>query len=69
MKEVTLKISGMRCKSCAILIEEELLEKVGKVLVSFEKGQAKIEFDPKEISEAQIRKAITSLGYKVEGKI
>jgi len=65
MEQMTLRISGMHCKSCAILIEEELKEKVGKVIVSFEKGRAQIEFDPGKISEKDIRKAIKSLGYGV----
>lgn len=66
MKEIALRIKGMHCNSCVILIEEELKEKVGKVLVNLEKGLAVIEFDPEEISEKQIKKAITDLGYRVE---
>jgi copper chaperone CopZ len=66
MKEITLSVSGMHCKSCAILIEEELKERVGSVLVSFEKGTARIEFDNEKITEKQIKKAIVDLGYGVK---
>ena len=60
-----INISGMHCPSCAMLIEEELQDKVNEVKVDLKKGKAFLDFDEKKISKQTIKKIIESLGYKV----
>ena len=69
MKKITLQISGMTCHSCAMLIENELEDKLkgGKVSVSFVSEKADVEYDEKKISEKEIIDTITKLGYGVRG--
>lgn len=64
MKKEKLKITGMHCKSCAMLIEESLND-IG-VKVHFEKDTANVEFDEKKTDLEKIRKIIKDEGYGVE---
>ncbi len=64
MKKV-LKIEGMHCKSCAILINSELEDIGVKSNIDYKSGKAEIEFDEDKISENQIKDAIKKEGYKV----
>ncbi len=68
--KTSIKISGMHCKSCKILIEEVLSEIEGVVSsnVDFKKGEAVIEHT-KEVGMEKIKKEIESLGdYKILGR-
>lgn len=64
MKKETLKVTGMHCKSCAMLIEETLSD--NGVKVYFNKDQATVEYDEKKISSEKIKKLIKDDGYGVE---
>jgi len=64
MKILTLKISGMHCKSCAMLIEDSLKD-LG-VKTSFKGDVLSASFDEKKISESEIKKAIKKEGYGVK---
>jgi len=66
MNKITLRISGMRCASCAILIEEDLSDKVKNIFVDYKKGTAEIEFDPDKISLGEIEGIIADLGYEAK---
>ncbi len=59
----TYKIKGMHCNSCCLLIENELKDRVNSVKASYKDGKAEIEFDPKKISEKEIKEKIEKLGY------
>ena len=63
--EKTLQISGMHCTACAAKIEGKLgkLKGVQGVSVNFATGKAVIHG---EVEEAELKKAINDLGYKVE---
>jgi copper chaperone CopZ len=61
----TVKINGMHCPSCAFLIEGELEDIGVKSTVSYQKGEAVVEFDEKKVKEEQINTAIRTAGYKV----
>ncbi len=65
--KIELKINGMHCGSCAMLIKEELAETDGiaSAEVSFESKAAVIEFDENLTSENAISKQINELGYEV----
>ena len=64
--KINLKIKGMHCKSCKMLIEDALDDLDVKSEVDSEKGTAAIEFDESKITEEKIKKAIEKEGYKVE---
>lgn len=61
-----IPIKGMHCRSCELLIEEELLKITGihKVNVSEKKGIAEI-FYKGAVQEIHIRNAISSSGYSI----
>lgn len=64
MKKLKLKIDGIHCKSCILLIKDALSEiGVNKSEISLY-GDAEIDFDDK-ISESKVIEAIKSQGYKV----
>jgi copper chaperone len=64
--KINLKIKGMHCKSCKMLIEDALDDLGVKSNVDNEKGTATIEFNESNITEEKIKKAIEKEGYKVE---
>lgn len=65
MKKINLKISGMHCKSCEVLISDALLEAgAKKVAVDSKKSIATIEFD-ESLSEEKIKQIIRKEGYQV----
>jgi len=61
-----IPIQGMHCRSCEILIEEELLKikNIKKVNVSEKSGTAEIYYD-NEFPDKNIENAVTSCGYKI----
>lgn len=65
MKE-TLKVKGMHCKSCEILIKEELEELEGvQATPDYEKEIISIEFDGTHKTLEKIKQKIKEEGYKV----
>jgi len=68
MKKI-FKIKGMHCNSCAQRIEEVLKEKVNKIIVSYSKEQAEINFDENKISEKEIKDKIIEAGYEIKEDI
>ena len=62
-----IKISGMHCATCAINIEESLLQirEVSKVQVNFGTDTAHVEFDPQKVSITELEKAVKDVGYDV----
>jgi len=67
IREVSLKISGMRCASCAATVEKELRKLVGvkSASVNFATERASVEYDPLVLSIFDLRKAVQKAGYKV----
>lgn len=66
--EITLKITGMHCQSCALNIDNTLeeLEGVFASQTNFAKGSVVANIDAEKVSLAKMKKAIESLGYSVE---
>ena len=60
-------IDGMTCESCEEHVTHEILqlEGIGTVNVSYDKGNAVVEFDKNKTSEDEITKAINATGYTV----
>lgn len=67
MKNLNLKVEGMHCKSCEILIKDELEEAGAKeVQVSASRGTVSASIDEKKLSEAKVKQLIEKEGYKVK---
>ncbi|PIR66940.1 MAG: heavy metal transport/detoxification protein [Parcubacteria group bacterium CG10_big_fil_rev_8_21_14_0_10_36_14] len=66
-EKIKIKIEGLHCESCKVLIETELgaREGVKAVSVDYATGQCDLEFDDAKISQERIFKAIEKLNYKV----
>lgn len=65
MEKVVLKIKGMHCKSCEMLISDELDTHGVKSKISWELGQGIFEFDPKKVSLKNIKNIIKKEGYDI----
>jgi P-type Cu2+ transporter len=66
-KDAFLRIDGMHCSSCEILIER-MAEKVDGILSatsSYATSTAKIVYDPEVIGEVDLPSALQSIGYQV----
>jgi len=63
-----LKVDGMHCKSCEMLIKDALEETEGirKAEPSQAKGSVSVEYDEKKIDEPMIKKIIKEQGYEVK---
>ncbi len=72
-KYIIVPIKGMHCRSCEILVEEELknLKNVSSVDVSHKTGDAKIFYDNDVPNKNDIEKLIVKSGYSVgrDGKL
>jgi copper chaperone CopZ len=65
--EVLFTIEGMTCSSCEIHVDRTIreLDGIGRIEVSYEKGNALVAFDPDMVDEDEIIEAINSTGYMV----
>jgi len=69
MKNATIKVNGMHCRSCEMLIVDSLNDLgIGKVEVSHQKGEVKVEFDESKVTLEQIKDAIKKEGYKIKNE-
>lgn len=61
------KIRGMSCSSCEEEVKHEVnkLNGITKITVSYEKGQAEIQFDSTKTNLTEVINSINSTGYKV----
>ena len=68
MKTTKIKTSGMRCPSCAMLIEMNVSDLLGVDSVKAEHGggMTTVSFDPSQIDEARIAQEIRNAGYEAE---
>lgn len=66
MDILKLKIRGMHCTSCAFDIDGELEDTQGvrESSTNYAKSEAKVVFDPKEISQERIIQIINKVGYQ-----
>jgi copper chaperone CopZ len=67
MKDIELKLKGMHCKSCVMLVNEALIDIKGvkSANAELEKSNVKISFDDNLVKEKQLIDAIEKEGYKV----
>ena len=66
MAELRLKLEGMHCASCALLIEEELeeLDGVDEAQASYPRQRALVRFDESRVEAPAILGTIAELGYR-----
>ena len=66
-EEITLKLSGLHCSSCAISIDNALEEVDGvyEASTSFAKSTARVRFDPDKTNLQVLKSAIQGAGYQV----
>ncbi len=71
IQTIEFKISGMTCIGCAEHVNHEVNNLIGivKSIVSYENGNALVQFDNSKTTATQIETAINSTGYIVTGKI
>jgi copper chaperone CopZ len=67
MKTVTYVVKGFSCVTCAVGLDTMLGKQKGIVWSksSYPDGIAKIQFDAKEVTEAQIKAFISEMGFTV----
>ncbi len=65
--QVEFRVSGMSCASCVVNIESVLGEMPGvdRVDVSFGTERASVDFDPNQVTPAQLQAAAADAGYKL----
>src|SRR5690242_2819639 len=68
-KTATIRVQGMHCKICSASVAKALKATPGveRVTVSFEKGEAVIQYDDQKVTVAKLREVINSAGYKAVG--
>ena len=67
MTDLTLKITGMSCGGCVRSVTGVLqaLPDVSAVDVALEPGEARVSFDPDQVSPAQLAAAVEDAGFEV----
>jgi len=68
MKDISFNVKGMHCKSCEVLITDELeeIKDVTIIHISSNEGIVKISYDETKNSEEDLKKVIMSVGdYEV----
>lgn len=65
MDEVTIKVEGMSCGGCVRNVTGVLkaLPGVADAAVSLESAQARVTFDPAQVSVAALREAVEAAGF------
>lgn len=66
-RKITMKIDGMECPNCAMILER-IEDKVKGVILaeaSYHKAQMVVEYNENLVSEEQIRAEVVRLGYQV----
>lgn len=67
MKTITIPIKGMHCRSCELLIEDELktIPGITKAVASQKKACALIDYNSSELKVEEISEAIAKAGFKL----
>jgi copper ion binding protein len=70
IQTVNFDVKGMTCASCEQHVTHAVneLDGIVNIVASFEKANAKVEFDNSKTTKEDIEKAINSTGYKVINK-
>lgn len=65
MAEATIKVEGMSCGGCVRSVTEALKAQpgVGNAEVSLEMAQARIDYDPTQVSVERLRRVVEDAGF------
>ena len=63
MTESRLTIDGMSCGHCVAAVEKALGDVEGVRVQDVEVGSARIGYDPGEVDEARVRRAVEEQGF------
>lgn len=68
LQTVTVKVEGMSCTACEVSVRDALAQTPGvrTADVSYQHGDARVEYDPNKTNIEQIKLAINSTGYKAQ---
>ena len=68
IETVTIQVEGMDCSACEAPIRVALQQTPGvrDADVSYKRGDARVQFDPKQTNIEQIKRTINSTGYKAK---
>lgn len=68
LETMTIEVTGMDCQSCEMPVKTALNKTPGvrSAEVSYERGNAQINYDPQQTDMNQIKRAIDSTGYKAK---
>jgi len=66
-RRITLKIEGMECPNCVMILEriEDKLKGVLLAEASYHKAQMVVEYDEAQVTQEQIQAAVQRMGYTV----
>ena len=64
MENLVLHIEGMSCNHCLNAVNKALASLPGLQVESVRIGRADLQFDPAQVSAAQIAAAVTEQGYR-----
>ena len=66
-QKITIKIKGMECPNCSMILEriEDKLIGVVKAEASYHKAQMIVEYNETQVSEDQIKAEVQRMGYEV----
>jgi len=66
METTVLKVAGMSCGGCVKSVTNVLtaLPGVGKAEVTLQPGEAKVEFDPAQVTREAMARAIDDAGFE-----
>lgn len=65
-KRITMKIQGMECPNCAMILEriEDKLHGVLMAEASYHKATMTVEYNEAQVTEAQIQAEVKRMGYE-----
>lgn len=66
-KRIEIKIGGMECPNCAMLLEqiEDMFHGISRVEASYQRGKMVVELDDALVSEGEVSREVQRLGYQV----
>ena len=65
MKEATIKLQGMTCRSCVPKIEGAINSIGAEGRVNFEQSSVDVRFDEEKVQISEVEEAIRKKGYNV----
>ena len=68
MNKIELVIEGMSCEHCVAAVSEALAELPGISVDEVRVGEARVRYDPGQVSPEQIALAIEDAGYAAQAK-